>query len=269
MTHRRGRSAALLALCLVALAGCGTSTPSVSTPSVSPPPTPGASEAAALSGTSWVVTSVGGTTTLPDTRPTMVFGVDGQLQGTGGCNGYGGPYQLDGDAIEVGDLASTLILCEGEVGTQEAAFMAALRGATTWQITADGGLELGGASEIVAVPAGPEASGSAALGLEGGWDLVEMGPTADFAHLLPTIEFRADGSVSGFAACNTFHGSYETDGASLTLGPLATTRIGCPPPASTVEAEYLEALSGVTGWAIEPDGRLRLDGSLPLRYTRR
>ena len=32
-------------------------------------------------------------------------------------------------------------------------------------------------------------------------------------------------------------------------------------------ADYLAALSGVNGWAIERDGRLRLDGTVPLRYT--
>jgi putative lipoprotein len=54
-----------------------------------------------------------------------------------------------------------------------------------------------------------------------------MGPTADLAHLLPTIEFTADGQVSGSAACNTFSGTYTTDGSALTFGGLATTKIGC------------------------------------------
>jgi heat shock protein HslJ len=267
MDRSRARLAVGLLVTLIALGGCAAAGPT------SPPGSAGASPSAAtpaeLAGTSWIVLTVGGSDTIADARPTIAFGTDGRMAGTGGCNGFGGPYTIDGDAIDVGELASTLILCEGEVGTQEAAFMAALRGAQTWGITGDGDLELGGVSDIVAVPAGPDASGSPAVGLEGGWDLTEMGPTADFAHLLPTIEFRADGTVSGFAACNTFHGTYTTDGASLTLGPLATTKIGCPPPASAVEAEYLQVLSGVTGWEIEPDGRLRLDGSLPLRYTRR
>ncbi len=267
MDRPRARLAVGLLFTLIALGACASAGPT-STPG-SPGTSPSAGAPAGLPGTSWVVTKVGGSDTIADARPTIAFGTDGQMVGTGGCNGYGGPYTIDGDAIDVGELASTLILCEGEVGTQEAAFMAALNGAQTWRITDDGDLELSGSSDIAAAPAGPEASGSPSSGLEGGWDLAEMGPTADFAHLLPTIEFRADGTVSGFAGCNTYHGTYSTDGASLTLGPLASTKIGCPEPASSVEAEYLQALSGVTGWAIEPDGRLRLDGSLPLRYVRR
>jgi heat shock protein HslJ len=251
------------------VAGCASSGPSAPPSGATPGTSPSAGGAVSLPGTSWVVTTIGGTSTLPDTPPTMAFGEDGQVQGTGGCNSYGGPYRLDGGAIEVGDLVSTMMLCEGvELGAQETAFMAALGGAQTWRITGEGDLELGGTNVIVASPAEPDASGSPAAGLEGRWDLVEMGPTADFANLLPTIEFGADGSVSGFAACNTFRGTYTTDGATLTLGALATTKIGCQRPASAVEAEYLQALSGVTGWTIEPDGRLLLDGPVPLRYTR-
>ncbi len=267
MDRSCARLAVGLLVTLIALGGCATAGPSA--PPDSKGSSPSAGTSAGLPGTSWIVLTVGGSDTVADHRPTMAFAGDSQVQGTGGCNGYGGPYTVDGDAIEVGELASTLILCEGDVGTQEAAFMAALNGAQTWRITGDGDLELSGAADIVAAPEGPEASGSPSSGLVGGWDLAEMGPTADFAHLLPTIEFRADGTVSGFAGCNTFHGTYSSDGASLTLGPLATTKIGCPRPASAVEAEYLEALSGVTGWAIEPDGRLRLDGHLPMRYSRR
>jgi heat shock protein HslJ len=101
------------------------------------------------------------------------------------------------------------------------------------------------------------------------WNLAEMGGTADFAHILPTIEFRADGSVSGFAGCNTFSGTYTTDGTTLTMGPLASTEIGCQRPASAVEAEYLGALSGVTSWEIDPAGQLVLGGPVLLRFASR
>ena len=214
--------------------------------------------------------SVGGTDTIDTARPTMTFGTDGQVQGTGSCNGYGGPYRLDGDTIGIGDLLSTLMLCQdAAIGAQEAAFMAGLRGANAWRIDAQGELHLSGVSEIVGRPAGAEPSTSAeADGIVGAWDLAELGPTDDFAHLVPTIEFSADGTVSGFAACNTFNGTYELDATTLTFGPLATTKMACERPASAVEADYLAALGGVTGWAIEPDGRLRLDAAVPLRFVR-
>ena len=127
MDRSCARLAVGLLVTLIALGGCATAGPSA--PPDSKGSSPSAGTSAGLPGTSWIVLTVGGSDTVADHRPTMAFGGDGQVQGTGGCNGYGGPYTVDGDAIEVGELASTLILCEGDVGTQEAAFMAALNGA--------------------------------------------------------------------------------------------------------------------------------------------
>ena len=247
----------------VMLAGCASATPSAS-------PSPSATASGTLQGVTWMAMSIGGTDTLADHRPTMLFDSAGRVQGTGSCNSYGGPYRVDGDTIEIGDLASTMMLCQDQgISTQETAFLAALRGAQTWQIDDAGELHLSGTSEIVARAADPAASGSAdATSLVGAWNLAELGRTADFAHLQPTIEFGSDGTVSGFAGCNTFSSSYTTDGATLTFGPMAATKMACQRPGSAVEADYLTALGGVTGWAIEADGRLRLDGTVPLLYTR-
>jgi len=264
-----------LGLALVAalsIAGCAAATTPSRSPSSEPSPaaSPGSSSSAVeLVGPTWTVTSIAGKDVVAASRPTMTFGGDGRVQGTGSCNSYGGPYQVDGDAMDIGDLASTMMLCADEaIAAQETAFFAALAAAQTWRIDDSGALVLEGASRIVAERGAVEASRSpGATGLVGAWDLAEMGPTADFAHLQPTIEFAADGTVSGFAGCNTFTGGYTTDGAALTFGPLALTKMACQRPGSAVEADYLNALAGVSGWAVEPDGRLRLDGAVPLRYT--
>ena len=262
------RIVGLTVFAFTVVSACASAGPSSVAPSASP--SPGASAAIGIVGRTWIVTTIGGSDTVADARPTMTFGADGQVQGSGGCNSYGGPYKLDGAAIDVGELASTMMLCQDQsIGAQETAFFAALGGAQTWQVDATGNLVLAGVSEIVAKTPPAEPSGGAGTGLVGAWNLAEMGPTADFAHLQPTIEFTADGSVSGFAGCNTFSGSYSTDGSTLTLGPLATTKMACQRPGSAVESDYLAALSGVTAWANEPDGRLLLDGPSPLRYTPR
>jgi heat shock protein HslJ len=225
-----------------------------------------------LVNTTWTVKTINGVAVLPAARPTLTFAQDGTVAGSASCNQYSGPFRTEGDRITIGDLASTLMLCEGEIGAQETAFLGALRASQTWRITEGGDLEIGGVGSIVAGPGiaeGPPPS-DPATGLGGtSWNLAEMGSTADFARIVPTIEFGADGSVSGFAACNTFSGTFTTDGQTIALGPLATTKIGCERPASAVEAEYLQALSGVKTWSIEPDGRLLLGGAVPLRYTPR
>ena len=259
----------IVGLTVFALVVSACASPGVSSPSPAASPGPSASTApVGIVGPTWVVSTIGGNDTVAGSRPTMTFGADGQVKGSGGCNSYSGPYKLDGAAIEVGNLASTLMMCADQsTGAQETAFFAALGGAQTWQVDGTGNLSLAGVSQIVAKTAANTPSGGAGTGLVGSWNLAEMGPTADFAHLQPTIEFTADGLVSGFAGCNTFRGSYTTEGSALSLSPLATTKMACQRPGSAVESDYLNALSGVSGWSVDADGRLLLDGAIPLRYT--
>ena len=223
-----------------------------------------------LANTAWTVTSIGGVATLADARPTMAFAPEGVVSGSGGCNGYSGPFRTDGARIEVGDLASTMMLCEGERGAQEAAFIAALSGATDWSQTEQGTLEIAGITAMVAEPlvaeVPPPPGDPSGSGLPGSlWVLTELGATADLPDIFPTVEFGSDGTVSGFAGCNTYSGTYTIEGEALTFGPLATTKMGCPPPASEVEAAFLAAMSGVTGFRIEPT-RLELVGPVPLAF---
>ena len=130
-----------LVVATLVLAACGSSAAS------------SAPDPAAIPGTSWTVSSIGGVATVGESQPTITFGADGQLNGTTGCNNYFGPYKLDGGSIEIGLLGSTLMLCEGPVGAQEVAFMAALPKATAWSIGSDGNLTLTGAADIIASPA--------------------------------------------------------------------------------------------------------------------
>ncbi len=221
-----------------------------------------------LANTAWTVVSIGGAVTLADAQPTMAFAPDGTVSGSAGCNQYSGPFRTDGDRITVGALASTLIGCEGDRGAQELAFTSGLSGATNWRQIENGNLLLSGVTEIVAEPSGPDGPPETAPPTElpgTSWVLTEMGGTADFANILPTLAFGGDGTVSGFAGCNTFNGTYTVEGSSLTFGPLASTKIGCERPASAVETEYLGALSGVTGWTLV-DGRLVMDGPVPLTF---
>jgi heat shock protein HslJ len=67
----------------------------------------------------------------------------------------------------------------------------------------------------------------------------------------------AGGTVSGSAGCNRYTGGYAATGSALSFGPLATTMMACPPPASEVEAAYLAALATVASHAVT-DGRLAL-----------
>jgi heat shock protein HslJ len=67
-----------------------------------------------------VVSPIAGTTL------TATFGEDGALSGSSGCNTFNGTYTLDGDAIAIGPLATTMMACPDEIMAQEQAFLTAL-----------------------------------------------------------------------------------------------------------------------------------------------
>lgn len=219
-----------------------------------------------LGGTDWTVVSIAGTETIPDARPTMRFAFGGQLTGSDGCNQYGGPFKTDRQDITIGQLTATLIGCEPLLGAQAQAFNEALTGAATWRLTEAGTLELRGHGDVIAEPLvdAPPPSDAVVSDLAGTtWLLQELGG-ATLVDVEPSVTFGGDGTVSGSAGCNTFNGTYDLDGASVTFGPLATTKMACADPTMFVESAFLAAMAGVTGWSVDAAGRLVLDGPRPL-----
>jgi heat shock protein HslJ len=55
-----------------------------------------------------------------------------------------------------------------------------------------------------------------------------------------------DGRVSGRSFCNRYSTSAVVAGTVLTLGPIASTRMACPPPLMARERVFLDILQGVT-----------------------
>jgi len=63
---------------------------------------------------------------------------DGTVSGNTGCNSFNGPYEIDGQNITIGPLASTLAACPTpELSTQETNYLNALQLAKTFQVTGD------------------------------------------------------------------------------------------------------------------------------------
>jgi len=65
----------------------------------------------------------------------------------------------------------------------------------------------------------------------------------------PSVQFAAT-SASGSAGCNTFRGGYASRGDVLRFGPLATTRMSCPPNLMTLESRYLNLLKDTTRFGV-------------------
>ena len=90
---------------------------------------------------SWELVSYGSpssqTPAAPDVDTSIEFGSDGTLAGNLGCNGFGGDYKVDGDGIVFGQIASTLMFCEGPVGEQEATTLAVFTESATFVVEGD------------------------------------------------------------------------------------------------------------------------------------
>jgi heat shock protein HslJ len=71
---------------------------------------------------------------------------------------------------------------------------------------------------------------------------------------VPFLELVDDGggstAVFGHSGCNSFRGAYTVDGASLSFGVLAGTRMACPPPETELEARFLRALAAVERYEV-------------------
>lgn len=99
----------------------------------------------------------------------------------------------------------------------------------------------------LAEAAGPDRfnAGEALNGLRGSeWRLTRLGDQTIEAEAM--IAFGSDGMASGHSGCNRFSGSFTEDRETITIGPLASTRMACPGELMTLETDYLQALGTAT-----------------------
>jgi heat shock protein HslJ len=99
------------------------------------------------------------------------------------------------------------------------------------------------------------------------WLLVDLDGAEPVGETRPHLTFDAEGGVSGSTGCNTFSGEVAIAGPSLTIGSLATTDMAClDPEVAAQEVAFLAALEAVTGYTIDDEGRLVLQGAAPLTF---
>ncbi len=124
--------------------------PDTSTPE---PPAPApAVPAAALEGTEWRLVDIGGqpsAAAADSTRhPGFTLLAEGRkVQGSAGCNRMTGTYQLDGQKLKFGPLATTRMACPAM--QTETAFLKALEATTRYEVSGSS-LTLYGADTAVA-----------------------------------------------------------------------------------------------------------------------
>ena len=217
-------------------------------------------EPISLTGTNWEVVSYNNgqeavVSVIIGTKMTALFGEDGVLGGSAGCNNYSAGFETEENNIVIGPAASTEMFCAEPEGImeQETLYLAAIQNAATYRIDNDQ-LELrdaGGALqasykavELSSLP------GSA-------WSLLfhNNGNEAMVSTIIDTeitAVFGEDGALSGSAGCNNYTASYQIDGDVISISSSASTRKFCAEPEGIMEQEsqYLAALENAATYSI-------------------
>jgi heat shock protein HslJ len=109
------------------------------------------------------------------------------------------------------------------------------------------------ATSLAAMILGLGVAGAADPSLVGKWRIVEIVGAEPFDAAKTAFEVDADGRVGSTIGCNRVVGKPSLDGDRLKFGPMAATRMACPPPLDRLEMRYLAALEAVRS--------LRTDGA--------
>jgi len=198
-------------------------------------------EPAPLTGTTWRLNGYndgkgGFVSVLSGAEITAVFGDDGKVTGSAGCNDYTASYAVEDNAITFGPAATTRKMCSEPEGImeQESAYLAAIESTTAFQIEGDE-LTLTNADGVrVATFAIFDAEAAAASGIVGMvWQWVStQTPTEKITVDDPdkyTIEFLPGGQVNVQADCNVAGGTYTTSDSHIKITITTTTLAACPP----------------------------------------
>lgn len=172
-----------------------------------------------LEGTEWQLTTfVSGeaaSSLLVDTQITAIF-LQGQVNGTAGCNRYFGSYEVDGETIAVSPLGSTRMACAEEIMAQESSFLAALQAATAFEIegeqltiTYDAGTLIFQGAEMPAEEAADQISWEEALSLLNSGEVTAIFQTHSLSvtltlkdgRTLRTVEPAIDDIFAAVEAC--------------------------------------------------------------------
>lgn len=228
--------------------------------SPSPSPTP-----AALDGRTFLSTTVTGHDLVPGSTVRLSFDA-GQLSVNAGCNQMGGAFQVVDGRLRVGSMMTTDMGCaaplmaqDGWVGSFLGDATVALAGDTLTLTNGDTTMTL--TEREVADPDRPlEGTRWVLDGITTG-DAVSSVPAGVTAAL--TI---ANGRMDVEAGCNRGGAAVSSNASTLSIGPMALTKMACPGDAMAVEGAMTSVLSGDVAYAIEADVLTITDGPNGLTF---
>jgi heat shock protein HslJ len=190
---------------------------------------------------------------------------DGErVYGFSGVNQYGGPYTAKDDgALEIGELASTMMAGPEPLMKAEQAYLELLKGCDGYKVEDDTLTLLTGESETLVYERAEE------VALPGtSWNVTSYnngrgGVTTLVADSELTLQFGKDGTLSGSGGVNQYNGPHEADGAGITIGPVASTKMAGEPALMEQKSAFVKALEAAKAWTVV-QGQLELrdaDGS--------
>lgn len=238
---RQRRVLALIAIVLTS-AACGSSAGRAT--SSQPPAVP-------LEGTNWVLTEGAalGASVANTTAGAQFKG--GTVSGNSGCNQYNAPYRVDGSKLTIGpQIVSTQMACEPAQTALERVFLNRLPKVASYSISGNT-LTL---SDQSSTPLLVFNSSSGAAALAGKWTVVSYYTGSALSSVVGGADLTAlfeASTVNGNTGCNTFRGPLTVDGATIHIGPLATTLTACPSAElSAQEHSYVAALQLATTFKV-------------------
>jgi heat shock protein HslJ len=214
----------------------------------------------------WVVTS-GVDLAGSDAPPSATF-TDDTVGGSTGCNRFTAPYTIDGDALEIGMIATTRMACPPPADAVERAYLAALGRVAAWH--------LDGSQLVLADDDHNEVLRYDEASPLGDWEVTAFLSGDAVTSPLPgttiTARFADDGTLTGSSGCNTYQTAFTLGRGSIEIEPAASTEMACAEPEGVMdqEAAYLAAFPTVVGYRVD-GGSLALlsaDGTYVVSYSR-
>jgi heat shock protein HslJ len=183
-----------------------------------------------LAGKVWVLESLNNASPVENTTITAEFTPDGKVSGSGGCNSYSGGYRASANSIQFEPVASTMMACDQPIMDQEQAYFQALNAAKRFSIQGD---QLTLSDTDGTALASFQAQSQSLEGTS--WEVIsynngKQAVTGALAGTELSADFGKDGSVSGFAGCNNYSGTFQTDADKITISPLVSTMMFCSNP---------------------------------------
>lgn len=224
-----------------------------------------AADAEDLNGRTFISEQVEGDQ-IPGGGP-LTIGFDGkQISTFAGCNHGSGSADLSDGRIAANQLAMTMMACPPPVGDADAWVSKFFDAKPTWSLSGD---TLTLRTDAATVTLRDKKVVDPDRPLTGTtWQVTSLvsGQAVSTSVALeqskPTLTIGDDGAVSGSTGCNRINGHATVSGspAVIDFGPLATTKMVCPPEVTEVEQAVLRVLKGAVQTAIDGD-ELTLSGT--------